>query len=67
MEILIKNQTKQNIEKIIDDFGGVMLELQLITNSSEQTETATGVVLQNQLFLKFSQNSQENTYVGVSF
>ena len=45
MEILIKNQTKQNIEKIIDDFGGVMLELQLITNFSEQTETATAVVL----------------------
>ena len=45
MLILIKNQTKQNIEKITDYFGGVMLELQLIKNSSEQTETATGVVL----------------------
>ena len=32
-----------------------------------KTEAATEGVLQEKVFLEISQNSQENTYVGVSF
>ena len=36
-------------------------------NIPRVAEAATGGVLQNRVFLKISQISQENTYVGVSF
>ena len=39
----------------------------LIVNSPENTEAATGNVLQKKVFLKISEISQEKPCVGISF
>ena len=60
---------------ILDNQGRLMLNDHSITSPHNEpqrsslvcSEAATRVVLQKNVFLKISQISQENTYVGVSF
>ena len=44
-----------------------LLPLIILMSKNEVTETATGGVLQEKVFLEISQNSQENTCARVSF